>query len=233
MQRELKGSLVALEWLCFIVVGLSAALIASKLMFFTAIIFGLQGIVYNVQPLRSKDKAFLDVISESINNPLRLMIGWAMIDPTTLPPGSIILAYWLGGAFLMAAKRLSEYREITVAIGKEQLARYRASFAGYTEASLTVSCFLYALLASFFLAVFLLKYRIEYIVTLPLISALFAHYLSLSMRAGSSAQRPEQLYREKGLIVLVAALAGLFALATFVNMPMLDTLTSQRFISLQ
>ena len=35
-------------------------------------------------------------------------IGWAMIDATTLPPGSIILSYWLGGAFLMAAKRLSD-----------------------------------------------------------------------------------------------------------------------------
>lgn len=233
VQRQLRRSLVAAEWLFFAVVGLTAALIASKLMFFTALAFGLQGIVYNVQPLRSKDKAFLDVISESINNPLRLTIGWAMIDPTTLPPGSIILAYWLGGAFLMAAKRLSEYREITAAIGKEKLTLYRASFAGYTESSLLVTCFLYALLASFFLAVFLLKYRIEYIITLPLISVLFAHYLALSMKAGSSAQRPEQLYREKGLIVLVGLLVVLFALGTFVNMPMLEVLTTQHFISLE
>jgi hypothetical protein len=46
----------------------------------TACIFALQGIVYNVRPLRTKDKPYLDVISESINNPLRLTIGWAMID---------------------------------------------------------------------------------------------------------------------------------------------------------
>ncbi|WP_246661419.1 MULTISPECIES: hypothetical protein [Rhizobium] len=40
----------------------------------------------------------VDVISESINNPIRLVIGWSMIDPTSLPPGSIILAYWFGSA---------------------------------------------------------------------------------------------------------------------------------------
>jgi 4-hydroxybenzoate polyprenyltransferase len=232
VQRDLRGSLVAIEWLCFIAVGLSLALIASKLMFFTTLAFGVQGTVYNAHPIRTKDKPFLDVISESVNNPLRLTIGWAMIDPTTLPPGSIILAYWLGGAFLMAAKRLSEYREIVAAHGKDLLARYRASFTGYTEVSLTVSCFIYALLSSFFLAVFFLKYRIEYILVMPLITILFAHYLTLSMKAGSSSQRPEKLYREKGLIVLIILLTAVFTLATFVEVPSLDTLTSQHFISL-
>jgi hypothetical protein len=38
----------------------------------------MQGIFYNVRPMRTKDRAYLDVISESINNPLRLMIGWAI-----------------------------------------------------------------------------------------------------------------------------------------------------------
>ena len=52
-----------------------------------------QGIFYNVPPLRTKDKAYFDVISESINNPIRLLIGWAIVDPTSLPPGSIILSY--------------------------------------------------------------------------------------------------------------------------------------------
>lgn len=230
--RELCGSIVAAEWLALIAVGLGAAFAASTTMLCVALLFGAQGLVYNVQPIRSKDKAYLDVISESINNPLRLTIGWAMIDPTTLPPASIILAYWLGGAFLMAAKRLSEYREITALSGKAPLARYRASFASYTEGSLLVSCFLYALLSSFFLAVFLVKYRIEYILTFPLIAILFAQYLALSLQAGSSAQRPEQLYREKGLIGLVSLLAIVFVLGTFVDIPLLGALTGQHFIAL-
>lgn len=108
-------------------------------MFLVACVFALQGVVYNVPPLRAKDKPYLDVISESINNPLRLMIGWAMVDPTTLPPSSIILCYWFGGAFLMAAKRLSEYREIAASHGRDLLARYRASFAAYSEIALNGS----------------------------------------------------------------------------------------------
>ena len=133
----------------------------------------LQGIFYNVPPLRTKDKPYLDVISESINNPVRLMIGWAMVDPTTLPPSSIILLYWAGGAFLMTAKRLSEYREITASHGHELLARYRASFAGYSEIRLTVCCFAYALASTFVLAVFLMKYRIEYLLAVPVVILLF------------------------------------------------------------
>ena len=97
--HELSGSIVLAEWLAFLIVGLACAFTASSTMLCIASVFALQGIVYNVPPIRTKDKAYLDVISESINNPLRLMIGWAMVDPTTLPPSSIILSYWSGGAF--------------------------------------------------------------------------------------------------------------------------------------
>ena len=202
-------------------------------MFLTAVIFALQGVVYNVPPLRTKDKAFLDVISESINNPLRLMIGWAMVDPTTLPPSSVILLFWAGGAFLMAAKRLSEFREIAASHGRALLERYRASFAAYSETSLTVSCFVYALYSSFFLAVFLIKYRIEYLLTVPVVIVLFAQYLALSMQPGSSAQKPETLFRERGLIVSVLLLAELFVLTTFINIPALDAFMGQKYISFQ
>jgi hypothetical protein len=132
----------------------------------------------------------------------------------------------------MAAKRMSEYREIVASHGKALLALYRASFARYTETSLTVSCFVYAMLSSFFLAVFLLKYRIEYVLLMPLITALFGTYLALSMQPGSSAQKPEKLFRERGLIVLVAVLGLSFLVTTFVNIPELRLFTEQRYIVL-
>jgi 4-hydroxybenzoate polyprenyltransferase len=233
VQKQLRRNIVFLEWVTFLGVGLTCAFMASKMMFLIAIIFALQGVVYNVPPLRTKDKAYLDVISESINNPLRLMIGWAMVDPMTLPPSSVILTYWAGGAFLMAAKRLSEFREIVASHGRVILQRYRASFAGYSEISLTVSCFVYALFSSFFLAVFLIKYRIEYLLTVPVVIVLFAKYLALSMESGSSAQKPEKLFRESGLIVLVALLTVLFVLTTFINIPALEAFTGQRYIGFQ
>jgi 4-hydroxybenzoate polyprenyltransferase len=231
VQMELRKSIVLLEWAALLGVGFSSAFESSHLMFMIASIFALQGVIYNVAPIRTKDRAYLDVISESINNPLRLMIGWAMVDPTTLPPASMILTFWAGGAFLMAAKRLSEFREIVADHGRQLLEKYRASFAGYSEISLVVSCFVYSLTSSFFLAVFLIKYRIEYLLAVPVVIALFADYLALSMKPGSSAQRPEKLFRERGLIILVVLLAGLFVLTTAVNMPLLDIFVGQKYIS--
>jgi len=232
VQVDLQGKLVLVEWIIFVTIGLLAAYFSSNAMLITGVIFALQGIVYNVPPIRSKDKPYLDVISESINNPLRLMIGWVIIDPTSFPPISILLAYYLGGAFLMASKRLSEYREIVASHGKELLVKYRASFIGYSEIKLTVSCFVYAMLSSFFLAVFLIKYRIEYILLIPPITLLFGYYLALSMRPGSSAQKPEKLFKERTLMFMVLALVGVFLFTTFVDIPELNGLSEQKFIEL-
>jgi len=230
VQSTMNGKVIALFWFILLCAGLMCAGIASKLALLAACLFAAQGIAYNVRPLRSKDKAYLDVISESINNPIRLVIGWAIVDPTSLPPGSIILAYWTGGAFLMAAKRLSEYREITTRYGADVLVRYRASFAHYSQVSLTASCIAYSLSSVAFLSIFLVTYRVEYILVLPIVVALFTVYFLLSMKAGSSAQKPEKLFREGGLIALVGLLAAVFLLASFVDIPVLTQIADQHYI---
>lgn len=228
----LNPSYVYALWLGFLLTGLLAAYASSWLMLGVAVVFGLQGVVYNVPPLRSKDRAFLDVISESINNPLRLLIGWAMIDAWSLPPSSIVLAYWLGGAFLMAAKRFSEYREIVASHGLDLLVRYRRSFAGYTEVTLFVSTFFYACLSIGLFAVFVTKYRIEYILTLPFLCALFAVYMALSLAKGSVAQAPEKIFSSKLLMMATGAFAGSVVVLTFVDVPLIEYLSVQRYISL-
>lgn len=232
VHHELRGEIVLFEWAVLLAVALVCAFLDSRTMLFIAVVFAWQGIVYNAAPFRTKNKPYLDVISESVNNPLRLIIGWVMVDPTTLPPGSLILMYWTGGAFLMAAKRLSEYREIAGSHGKGLLAQYRPSFAGYSEMSLTISCFVYALFAIFFLAVFLIKYRIEYLVAVPIIIALFGYYMVIAMGPGASAQKPETLFRQPGLVFLVALLTATFLLMTFIDIPFLHALAVQQFISL-
>jgi hypothetical protein len=85
----------------------------------------------------------------------------------------------------------------------------------------------------FFLAIFLIKYRIEYVLTVPIVIALFAKYLALSMEPGSSAQKPEKLFKESGLIVLVVWLVAIFSITTFTNIPDLEVFTTQRFIRVQ
>ena len=233
VQHRLQGRIVWLEWLVLASVGLICAAAVNPVMLGVSLVFALQGLLYNLPPFRTKDKAYLDVISESVNNPLRLMIGWAMLDASTLPPASIILAYWLGGAFLMAAKRLSEYREIVELHGRDLLFRYRASFKGYSYTSLNVSCFVYAMLSSFFIAIFLVKYRIEYLLMMPLITVLFGRYLALAMQPNSTAQKPEKLFKEGSLMLLVAALALCLLFTTFVDLPVLASFAEQHYIVLQ
>ena len=212
------------------IVGLLLAWQVGTVFFVTSVLFWISGVVYNVEPLRSKDKAYLDVLSESFNNPIRLMLGWAMIDYSSIAPASLLVAYWMAGAFLMGAKRLSEYREIAAGPGVAVLHRYRRSFQHYTEERLTISCFTYALLATLLVGVFMVKYRFEYVLACPLIIALFAHYLALSMRSGSVAQKPEKLFRETSLMVLSALTVVVLAVLTFVDIPDLQSFAEPHYI---
>ena len=195
--------------------------------------FLLAGVVYNVPPLRSKERPYLDVLSESLNNPLRLMLGWAMVDPATLPPISVLLSFWFGGAFLMNTKRLAEFRDIVGELGQERLALYRKSFAYYTESRLSVANLTYALLCAMFLAIFVAKYRIEYVLIFPLVVFLFANYYALSLKAGSVARKPERLFREGRLVAATIASGLVFVVTTFVDIPMLELLAEQHFIDLR
>lgn len=230
VHRSLSPTLVYAEYFLLLCIGLLLALQLGALFAWTALAFALSGVAYNVAPVRTKDRVYLDVVSESINNPIRLMLGWAMVDPTTLPPSSLLLAYWMGGAFLMAAKRLAEYRDISAGGGAELLARYRRSFGRYTAEKLAVSCLLYAMLSAFFLAVFLIKYRQEYILALPLFAVLFASYFWLAMLPGSVASRPERLFRSRRLMLASLCVAVAMVVLSFVNMPFLDYISTPGYL---
>jgi decaprenyl-phosphate phosphoribosyltransferase len=212
---------VMAEYVGFATAGLLLASTQSTTFQVTAALFLLMGLIYNVKPIRSKDRAYLDVLSEAINNPLRLMLGWAAIIPDALPPSSVILAYWMGGAFLMAVKRYAEYRFID---DPERAASYRVSFATYTEDKLLLSAFFYALCAAFFLGVFLIKYRIEFLLSLPLFAILFTWYLALGMKPASATQTPEKLFREKPFMIFTLLLCLVIGLLFTIEIPLLDIL---------
>lgn len=232
VNKALSPRIVFFQYALLAVAGLGLATLVGNSFSATSFIFFLSGVIYNVKPFRTKDVAYLDVISESVNNPLRLMLGWAMVSPNTLPPSSLVIAYWAGGAYLMAAKRLSEYREIAAGPHLGLLRKYRRSFLHYTAENLTVSCFLYAILSAFAAAVFLVKYRIEYVLAMPLMAAMFALYLSLSMRAGSVAQKPERLFTERKLVALVALNVLTLIVLTYVDIPELNMLSVPYLIQL-
>ncbi len=232
VRLRISPVIVFLEYSALAAVGLVIAASLSRLFLLTALAFLAGAWLYNVRPFRTKDRAFLDVVSEAINNPIRLTLGWAMVHSTTLPPSSLLLAYWMGGAYLMAIKRFAEYRTVAETAGIERLEQYRKSFRTYTEGSLLVSAFLHALMAAFFLAVFVIKYRVEYLLALPLFAALFAAYLRVGLKPASSAQTPEKLFQEKSLMFVVALLAACLALLTWIDVPILERLTRPHYIHL-
>lgn len=233
VQVALDERVVYLMYAALVLAALALSVAVNAAFSVVTVAFLASGIVYNVPPLRSKERPYLDVLSESLNNPLRLMLGWAMVDPATLPPVSVLLSFWFGGAFLMNTKRLAEFRDITAELGQARLALYRKSFAHYTEARLSVANLTYALLAAMLLAVFVAKYRIEYVLIFPLIVFLFAQYYALSLKAGSVARKPERLFRETRLVMATAATGAIFLVTTYVDIPMLDLLAEQHFIDLR
>ncbi|MBF0344993.1 MAG: UbiA family prenyltransferase [Nitrospirae bacterium] len=212
---------VVVEYILLIAMGLPLAIYVGKLFTATAIFLLIMGAIYNIPPLRAKDHIYIDVLTESINNPIRLILGWGIIINTYLPPGSALLCYWFGGAFLMAVKRFSEFRFIN---NHELAGLYRRSFKRYTAERLLLSSFFYAITSSLFLGIFLIKYRIEFITSFPLFAVLFTWYLKIGLQHDSPAQRPERLFTQVGFISFVVLLALYVMVLFFLEIPLLHTL---------
>ena len=232
VRKELDPRVVYAMWAALLAMGIGLAATINAPFLVTTVLFGLAGMAYNIPPVRTKDVPYLDVLSESLNNAIRLTLGWTMVDGGTLPPASLLLGFWLGGAFLMNTKRLSEYRDIVATHGREQLGLYRRSFRHYTEPRLLVATLVYALLCSFFVGVFLIKYRAEYILLIPATIALFAEYFRLAFVQNSVTRKPERLFRAKRLMVYSAATAVLFLLLTLVDIPLIGAFSEPNFITL-
>src|SRR5437867_11274808 len=61
------------EWLVLATAGLVLGAVISKGFFLSILVLWIMGIVYNVPPIRTKEVPYLDVVSESVNNPIRLL----------------------------------------------------------------------------------------------------------------------------------------------------------------
>ena len=219
---------VLLEYFIFAVLGIICSLFINTLFLWTEIWLLIMGLLYNVKPFRTKDIMFLDVLSESVNNMIRLLLGWFIITNSVFPPASILIGYWMGGAFLMGIKRLAEYRMI----GDPELAgKYRKSFRHYTERTLLGSSFFYGLCSTFCIGIFLIKYRIEYVVAMPAMFLLFSYYVMMAFDKDSAVQKPEKLYKEKKLLALVGLLIALLALLTIIDIPLLHSFSEPYLIN--
>jgi 4-hydroxybenzoate polyprenyltransferase len=212
-----------IQWVLMMVAGMALAFTISAPFAWTAGALWVMGCIYNIPPARTKDRVYLDVLTESVNNPLRLLLGWFMVTSTLVPPASLLLCYWMGGCYLMALKRFSEFREIDSA---EVAGAYRRSFRHYTQVSLLTSVTFYAAAAMLFFGAFIMRYRIELVLVFPLVALIMSTYFRLSFQPQSSVQNPEKLYREPRLMLEVIVLSCAIVALLYIDIPVLSQIFS-------
>jgi decaprenyl-phosphate phosphoribosyltransferase len=206
------------EWVLLAAIGFSLAAQINVPFTASAIWLWVMGIIYNVPPIRAKELPYVDVLTEAINNPIRLLLGWFAVVADQVPPVSLLIAYWMLGAFFMAMKRYAEFRHIGDA---RVAAAYRRSFGHYTEERLLVSVLFYATACALFGGIFIVRYHLELILFTPLAAGLFAQYLRLGLMADSPTQNPERLYRQRGFVSYVVVCFVVFVVLMFTEIPVL------------
>ncbi len=106
-------------------------------------------------------------------------------------------------------------------VASARAAAYRRSFGHYNEERLLVSITYYAVAFGLFFGIFLQRYRIELILSIPFIAGFFAWYIHLGFLSDSPAQYPEKLFRQTGFtayaILCVVVMVGLL----FWDVPMI------------
>jgi 4-hydroxybenzoate polyprenyltransferase len=213
--------LAFVQWIVLMLVGVGLGLTISVPFAATVFALWVMGCIYNIPPVRSKDVPYVDVLSEAINNPLRMLAGWFIAATASIAPASLLLSYWMVGCYFMGVKRYAEYREIGDA---SRAAAYRKSFAHYTLDRLLVSVMFYGSAAMLFLGAFIMRYRLELILAFPLVAVVMATYLALAFKKHSAAQRPEGLYREPVLMVAVVACTVVMTMLMLVDVPAMQSL---------
>jgi decaprenyl-phosphate phosphoribosyltransferase len=73
--------------------------------------------------------------------------------------------------------------------------------------------------SSFFLGIFLIKHRLEFLLTFPFMALLFTWYLKIALGSNSLAQNPEKLFQERGFMVFLLFLGILYWILMAVDIP--------------
>ena len=213
---EASVPLAYAEWLILAFAGLGIGVWISPMLGLSALALWVMGALYNVPPIRLKDRAYSDVLSESVNNPIRLAIGWYATGHGSAPTLSVVVAYWMFGSFLMAMKRFAEYRTIN---DPDLAAKYRKSFGYYNEERLVESMFFYGALFGMLSGVFIARYHVELVLAAPVVAYAMAYYMHLGFKPDSPVQNPELLYRQKKLMVIVLLAFTTCTILLFTDVP--------------
>ncbi len=196
------------------IAGLSIVLpLRNTMLIISVFLLLLSGILYNVKPLRLKDKPYMDFIAESFNNPIRLLVGWYSVAPSNkLVPSSFILGFWFLGMFLMASKRFGEYRFFK---DKDQLAEYRKSFKHYTEERIIISMIASLSAFMFMLGALCIKYSVDLVLFLPFVIVFIVWFFRLAYEKDTIVKDPERVFEKKLFVLYSVVVCGLFIYLLF------------------
>ncbi|HEX6941753.1 MAG TPA: UbiA family prenyltransferase [Gemmatimonadaceae bacterium] len=211
------------QWIVLFVAGMGVALSVTVPFALSLLALWIMAIVYNVPPMRAKDQPYVDVLAEAINNPLRMLAGWFIVTSATMAPASLLLSYWMIGCYFMALKRYAELKSIG---DRTTAGAYRRSFAHYTPERLIVAIMFFAAAAMLFFGAFCMRYRLELILSFPLVALVMALYLNVALKPNSVAQNPEHLYRERGLMAAVVTTTIAMVILLTLDLPVMHRLVS-------
>lgn len=220
---RVRTSAALIQWLVLFAAGIALGITVSLQFTLSIGLLWLMACAYNIPPVRSKDQPYLDVLSEAVNNPLRMLAGWFIVTSETFAPASLLLSYWMIGCYFMALKRYAELRSIGDPV---RAAAYRRSFGFYTPERLIVSIMFYAAAAMLFFGAFCMRYRLELILAFPLVALVMAIYLRVALKPESAAQHPEYLYRERALMLSIAAAVVTMLVLLRLDLPRMHRLFS-------
>lgn len=177
---------------------LLATMIVSVLFFRPAfsillMVYLFSAAMYNMRPIRMKDKAYLDIINEAASPPIRFLIGWCAFDgPIKSPPITAIIMLWALGAYIMTGKRLAELRRLN-----EDAAKYRESFRHYTEATLRRMFVFSAAMAAVLFIIMAVTGMPRALYSAPLVVVCLVWFYRLTLQDDSVVQQPEMIVRHR------------------------------------
>ncbi len=199
--------------LILVTISLGAAIIFFPMLFVLSILALLvAGFFYNVEPMRTKDKPYIDVISESINNPIRICIGWFALAPENIfPPMLVLILIWVFGCFLMNTKRVTELKFL----GKKKAEEYRKVFKYYNVRPLTILLLIYAVLSIILFIQFVFSFEQKLIYAIPFVLLFFIWWFKMVMGKDEVTMHPEKIYRKPSFLLYCISLSVFIAILLF------------------
>jgi uncharacterized membrane protein len=86
--------------------------------------------------------------------------------------------------------------------------------------------------SALFLGVFLIKYRIEFLLVFPFLAILFTWYLWFGLKQDGVAENPEEMWKRKWFVLYTGFVCLLIVFLFLVDIPSLSIFLEESFISL-